>query len=110
MSVKISNKNIIMTRGDTLKLKINISDSLGNPYTPVDGDRIRFAVKQSYSDATPLIVKEIPIDTLLLHLEPSDTKTIKQPSKLVYDIQITMSDGTVDTFLSGILRITEEVD
>lgn len=110
MSVKISNKTITMTRGDTLRLKINISDSLGNPYTPTDGDSIRFAVKNSYSDATPLILKQIPIDTLLLQLDPSDTKTIKQPSDLVYDIQITMADGTVDTFLSGTLRITEEVD
>ena len=110
MSVKIVNKNIIMTRGDTLNLKINISDSLGNPYTPTDGDKIRFAVKYNYSDDKPLILKEIPVDTCLLHLESSDTKTIKQPSKLVYDIRITKADGTVDTFLSGTLQIKEAVD
>ena len=109
MSVKISNTTITMTRGDTLRVKIDILDSLGNPYTPTEGDSIRFAVKNSYNDAEPLILKEIPVDTCMLHLEPSDTKTLKQPSKLVYDIEITMVDGTVDTFLSGTLKITEEV-
>lgn len=110
MSVKISNTTITMTRGDTLRVKIDILDSLGNPYTPTEGDSIRFAVKNNYSDAEPLILKEIPVDTCMLHLEPIDTKTLNQPSKLVYDIQITMADGTVDTFLSGTLKITEEVD
>ena len=109
MSVKISNKTIIMTRGDTLKLKVNITDSLGNPYTPVDGDSLKFGVKNDYNDEETLILKDIPIDTCLLHLAPSDTKSLKQPSKLVYDFELTKADGTVDTFLSGVLKITEEV-
>ena len=109
MSVKITNSTITMTRGDTLKLKINILDADGNEYVPAEGDIIRFAAKQSYSDDEPLILKEIPYDTCILHLEPSDTKELTQPSKLVYDIQITMTDGTVDTFISGTLSIIEEV-
>ena len=109
MAVNISNSTITMTRGDTLKVKVNIFDSEGKPYIPVEGDKIRFAVKRNYYDEKPLILKEIPFDTLLLQLEPKDTKDLKQPSELKYDIQITMNDGTVDTFIKGILNISEEV-
>lgn len=110
MAVKILGTTITMTRGDSLKVKVDIFDSEGKPYTPVEGDKIRFAVKRTYFDTKPLILKEIPIDTCLLQLEPNDTKNLKQPSKLVYDIQITMTDGTVDTFIEGTLKISEEVD
>lgn len=110
MSVQLNNTTITMTRGDTLKIKLDIFDSYGKQYIPVDGDTIRFAVKEKYSDAEPLILKEIPVNTCLLHLEPSDTKNLNQPLELVYDIQITMTDGTVDTFLKGILKVLPEVD
>ena len=110
MSVSIVKTTIIMTRGDTLKTKISITDSNGQPYIPVDGDSIRFAAKKQYTDEAPCIIKDIPIDTCVLHLEPSDTKSLEQPYDYVYDIQITMNDGTVDTFLKGKLKLTEEVD
>lgn len=110
MSVIIDNTTITMTRGDTLKVRLDIKDGDGKPYTPIEGDLIRFAVKKKYKDEAPCILKEIPIDTCLLHLTPGDTKDLPQPSEYVYDIQITMSDGTVDTFIKGTLKITEEVD
>lgn len=114
MSVSIRKNTITMTRGDTLKLKvvINAYDEEGNviDYTPVEGDRIRFALKEKYNDEYPLIVKEIPWDTMILHLLPEDTKKLKQPSEYVYDIQIILTDGTVNTFIDRAkLRLTEEV-
>ena len=55
-------------------------------------------------------MKDIPSDTMLLVLEPEDTKTLPF-GKYVYDIQITYADGKVDTFITkGRLRLTEEVD
>ena len=110
MTVKIKKNRITMTRGDTLRCNIEIADSAGNIYIPVDGDLIRFAAKKSYTDEAPCIVKEIPYDTMLLQLDSEDTKSLEQPSTLVYDIQITMTDGTVDTFMNGTIQITEEVD
>ena len=110
MSVKIIGNNIIMTRGDTLKTKIEIKDSDGKPYQPVEGDAIRFAMKKKYTDETPCILKDIPIDTCILHLTPEDTKSLQQPSEYVYDIQITMRNGDVDTFLTGKLNIMQEVE
>lgn len=110
MSVIINENNITMTRGDTLRVKLDIKDSEGNEYVPFSGDIIRIAVKKRYYEATPCILKEIPMDTLELLLLPEDTKKFEQPSEYVYDIQITMADGTVDTFISGKLIIVQEVD
>lgn len=43
---------------------------------------------------------------MILELEPSDTKTFDFGT-YVYDIQITFSDGTVDTFITeASLKIT----
>ena len=114
MSISIRKNTITMTRGDTLRVKviINASDAEGNviEYTPVEGDQIRFALKEKYSDEYPLIIKDIPWNTMVLHLLPEDTKKLKHPSEYVYDIQITFTDGTVNTFIDRAkLRITEEV-
>lgn len=109
MSVQVVKNTIIMTRGDTLRTKINIFDKDGNAYYPSDGDKIVFAAKKEYTDAEPCILKEVPCDTCILCLEPSDTKSLEQPCKYNYDIEITKADGTVDTFIKGILNIKEEV-
>lgn len=110
MSVQIKQNMIIMTRGDTLSTIINITDASGNKYIPTEDDKIRFALKRNYNDIEPLILKEIPYDTCELYLDSNDTKSLDQPAYYVYDIQITLSNGTVDTFISGKLKLVEEVD
>lgn len=110
MSVVINGTTIRMTRGDTLKAVIGIKNPDGSDYTPIEGDSIRFAVKEYYSQRSPIIVKTIPTDTMLLWLEPEDTKTLRMPQKYVYDIELTHANGDVDTFISRAeLNITEEV-
>lgn len=109
MSYSISKTNITLTRGDTLKATINITDAAGEPYIPKESDRIRFAMKQNYLDEEPLIIKDIPVDTLLLVLNPEDTKRLSF-GKYVYDIELTTENGEVDTFISKAnLLLTEEV-
>lgn len=109
--IKINGKNITMTRGDTLKVAVHITDATGDEYKPAQGDTIRFAMKKNYSDTNVLLLKEIPTDTLILHLEPEDTKTLKMPQNYVYDIQLTHENGDVDTFIANaIFSIVEEVD
>lgn len=117
MSQKISKKAITLTRGDTLRVKVDILKD-DEEYTPVDGDVVRFALKHpdllndksDYQDTTPLILKTIPNDTLILTLDPTDTKSLGF-GEYVYDIQITFSDGTVDTFITAAkFTLTEEVD
>ena len=109
MSYSISGTTITLTRGDTFMVAIEMYDSEGNVYTPSEGDAIRFAAKASYEDIIPLIKKDIPINTMLLELEPKDTKELPFGT-YVYDIQLTKSSGEVDTFISKAkLKLTEEV-
>lgn len=109
MSYKVSGTSISLTRGDTFIATITISDSKGEIYEPVAGDAIRFAMKKSYSDAQPLILKDIPIDTMKLVLDSEDTKDLDF-GDYVYDIQLTKISGEVDTFITKAqLKLTEEV-
>ena len=112
--VKVEGSDITITRGDTLIGQIIIKDSRGIIYDPGENDLVRFALKKSYKDESPLIVKDIPVDTMILRLESSDTKALAQPQKYFYDIQITIDDGTeegfVYTFISGTLKTVEEVE
>lgn len=101
-------KQITLIRGDTLKMQVSILIDK-QPYTPVAGDVVRFAMKQSMSSSKVLIHKEIPIDTLILHLQPSDTKRLAF-GDYVYDIEITFANGDVDTFITGKLTLKPEVE
>lgn len=89
---------------------ISIKQSDGSPYLPIEGDTVRFAMKSSYTEEEPLLVKDIPIETMKLILEPEDTKALAF-GKYVYDVQLTKVTGEVDTFITkGTIKITEEVD
>ncbi len=109
MSHSISGTNITLTRGDTLFLKINMEKD-GESFTPEEGSVVRFAMKSSYEDDEPILLKDVPIDTLLLEIEPNDTKPLTMKKTYVYDIEYTDADGHVDTFIKGKFKISEEVD
>ena len=106
-SYSIKGTNIDLTRGDTLKVTINITQD-GEEYTPQTGDVVRFAMKRHYSDSDALITKTIDNNTLLLELDPEDTKELAFGA-YVYDIEMTFANGDVDTFIKGKFTITEEV-
>lgn len=109
MSYSVNDTSISLTRGDTFSAIIRIMDSEGSPYIPQEGDSIRFAMKSSYLDAAPLLVKDIPISTMRLVIEPQDTRDFAF-GKYVYDVQLTKSTGEVDTFITkGKFTLTEEV-
>ena len=116
---EINGTTIRLTRGDTFEATVAmISKVTGEEYTPVEGDVVRFAMKHNcfnesrtaYIDTEPLIEKTIPNDTLLLRLDPNDTKTLAF-GDYVYDCEITFADGDVDTFINGAtISILPEVD
>lgn len=109
--VEINGTTIKLTKGNTLLIQIEMEDSEGNAYIPAEGDEIRFAMKQKYSDEETLIYKEIPTESLILKLDPEDTKSLKAPASYVYDIQLTTAAGIVDTFIAKAkLTLTEEVE
>lgn len=107
-SVNNTTKEIELTRGDTLKVKIDVLIN-GEAYTPRPEDSLRFAMKTTYNTSKLLVHKDIPIDTCILHLEPEDTKRLRF-GEYVYDIQITFANGDVNTFISGKFKLKPEVE
>lgn len=114
---KVEGTTITLTRGDTFYAQIAIKRKDGTVYTPDEGDTIRFALKsprmtadkKDFVDKEPLILKSIPIDTMVLQLDPSDTKSLGF-GKYKYDIEITFSDGKVSTFIADAdFNLTTEV-
>lgn len=104
-----SNNNITLTRGDTLTLTVDLTKD-GEPYTPEEGDVIRFALANGYLGELGYefkLEKTIPTDTLTFTL--SGTETALDYRAYNYDIQVTHDDGCVDTFISAKLTITGEV-
>lgn len=99
MSYSVKGTSITLTRGDTLHIQISIFTSEGEPYEVQDGDKVRFALKRNVTDSEPLILKQIPIETLLLTLEPEDTKPLEF-GNYIYDIELTKANGEVDTFIT----------
>ena len=71
---------------------------------------LRFAVKRKYTDDDDkvLIVKQVPLDTMLLELESADTKDLRF-GEYVYDIEYTDVNGRPDTFIRAKFLLAEEV-
>ena len=110
MSFKVRKNTIFLTRGDTFKAHLTINYPDGSVYTPKEGDSIRFALKENIEDEECLILRDIPIDTMLLVLYPEDTKELEF-GNYVYDIQLTKANGDVDTFITASkFKLTAEVE
>lgn len=114
---KVDGTTITMTRGDTVTIQIEMKRG-SETYTPQEGDVIRFAAKKpmlnmsrtEYVDPVPLVRKTIPNDTLILSIQPNDTKALAF-GEYVYDIELTYANGNVDTFIAEArLIIAPEVE
>jgi hypothetical protein len=110
MSYQIKGTKISMTRGDTVRVKFNLKMD-GEDYLPSSDDVVRFAVKARWCEKEPLLIKQIPSDTMVLQLDPEDTKSLPF-GQYWYDVQITFGEsGDVITFIERAkLRLTEEVE
>lgn len=110
MSYSIKGTDITLTRGDSLFLQLKLTKN-GESYTPEQGSTIRFAMKAKYTDPDEkvVLIKQVPIDTMILQLKPQDTKNLPMKKTYVYDIELTDSLEHKYTFLFGTLTIGEEV-
>ena len=107
MASKVENNKIFLTRGDSFETTITMAYAgSSSAYTPQPGDVITFALKearmtpgnQDFVNKTPLISKTIPNETLLLSIEPADTKNLKF-GNYKYDVEIVFENGKVCTFI-----------
>lgn len=90
-------------------MPIVVTEPSGMVYNPQTGDVINFGLKEKYEDEELLIEKTIPVNDLALRLEHDDTKVLKPGVDYKYDIQIKKADGSVNTFISGVLVAVNEV-
>ena len=109
-----SDYNISLVRGDTAYFDVPLVevDDEGHetPYTPREGEVLRFALSDKFgaNRSEVFIYKDIPIDTLVLKIEPEDTKPLKF-GKYKYDIEFTDIFGNVTTVLEATFTVAKEV-
>ncbi|MBP5597716.1 MAG: hypothetical protein J6Y02_20260 [Pseudobutyrivibrio sp.] len=119
MSLYIDEKtfDISLTRGDTAIISVPLvtvtyidGEPVETPYTPQPGDKLRFAMSDRYGANRDqvLIYKDIPISTLVLQIDPPDTKSLKF-GKYKYDIEFTDAAGHVSTGIEAIFEVAKEV-
>lgn len=93
--LRIDNGNIYLTRGDEATINISVPLEDGTNYKFEPEDVVYFTIKKKYSDATPILRKEIHFteetEVAVLNLTKVDTTLgdLKDmPIKYVYDISI----------------------
>lgn len=100
---------IQLTRGDTARLEITITNSLtGGDYSLEPEDTLTFTIKKNVKDVTPLIQKTVKGDNIF-HIKPIDTKELSF-KKYLYDVQLTQANGDVYTVIAPTtFELTSEV-
>ena len=105
----LKNWGIVVTKGDTVKMPIIVTNNDGSIYHVQKDDVINFGLKKEYTDAECLIEKTIDNNELMLVLSHEDTKNLEVGIGYKYDIQILRNKDEVHTFISGIITVTNEV-
>ena len=100
---KISNSNIYLTRGDSAKLWLTVTDSSEQAYD-FSEDTVVMTVKHSCTDKQALIQKTFEYDSSTgkasVEFVPEDTQNLAM-GDYVYDVQLTRAeDGAVDTIVT----------
>lgn len=110
--IRISGSTILITRGDTAYISINVNDQDGNPYELQDGDKIEIHVRPRVSDRTELAFEgtvEYENDEVIWHIKPEDTDELEIDTYF-YDVQLTTSNSDVFTIIPAAkFKILDEV-
>lgn len=105
----LKNWGIVVTKGDTVKMPIIVTNNDGSIYHVQKNDVINFGLKKEYTDSECLIEKTIDNNELMLVLSHEDTKKLEVGIGYKYDIQILRNGDEVHTFISGMITVTNEV-
>ena len=104
--MKVSGKNLSMTRGDTESLTVSVKD---RPFEA--GDTVYFTVRSKV--CAPIVLQKIATEFMdgkaQFSIAPADTEGLPF-GNYVYDVQWTQADGTVITIVKpAVFALTEEV-
>lgn len=105
----LSNGDIYLTRGDTARIQIDITNDLNdNQYILEEGDILEFSVKLRVTDEEPIIYKKLE-GISEIYLLPEDTKNLSF-IEYYYDVQLTTVSGDVYTVIGPCkLKILTEI-
>lgn len=99
--VNITNKNIFMTKGDTVKLSLTIYDKKGEKYTPNYNDVCLLTIKKYTSQSSPSAQIKGIVDgeNFRFEIMPEDTSNLVC-GEYVYDIQVKFDhNGDINTVI-----------
>lgn len=99
--VNITDKNIFMTKGDTVKLSLTIYDKKGEKYIPSFYDVCLLTIKKYTSQSTPSAQIKGTVDgeNVSFKIMPEDTSNLAC-GEYVYDIQVKFDyNGDVNTVI-----------
>ena len=100
--------SIELTRGDTARLTVPLTDDSGAAYEMQSTDELVMTVKSSVNDDTPCFQK-IVVGSNEIHIKPSDTANLNF-GKYVYDVELRISEDDVYTVIEKTMfKIREEV-
>lgn len=105
--IEVDGTNVTLTKGDTERLRIEVTDADGNPYELRDGEYVELVVKNKHTDATALI-RKVAVDGVV-DFERADTWGLKVGR---YEYQVRVEDGTDEfhTIIDGTFAISKVVD
>lgn len=100
---------IQLTRGDTARLSVTITnDQANSEYEIADGDTLTLTVRKNPRDKTIVLQKSV-VGSGNFYIAPEDTQEISF-GKFSYDIQLTTAGGDVYTVITpNTFEILEEV-
>lgn len=107
--LKVFDDNSVeLTRGDTARLKVTVTNDDDEEYVVQSEDVLTLSIKKKVKDNEALVTKTIKgSDTF--HIEPKDTSELEF-GKYKYDVQLTTAVGDVYTVIPpSEFKIAEEV-
>jgi len=69
--------NVYLTKGDTLRLALSLSDAAKVPYTPQPSEQITFAIKMIGREKKPLYECTVDVNTMEIVVPASVTSDLK---------------------------------
>lgn len=93
----ITNDEVILTRGDSADIIVNITDANGDIYTPDVTDVIKFTLKKN-CETSDIIIQKTLVNSVI-SLLPADTKDLPYGT-YYFDVQLSTAAGDVYTVVS----------
>lgn len=104
----LDDNGIELTRGDTARLSVTVTNDDGEEYAIQPSDTLTLSIKKTVHDAEALVEKTI-FGNNVFHIEPNDTSKMAF-GNYKYDVQLTTAEGDVYTVIPpSMFKIAQEV-